>query len=360
MADIKLLVNKKAFTGWKSARVTRGVESVCGSFDLEVSERWAGQDLARPIGEEDSCELKLGNTTVITGYVDRRNISFGASEHSFRVSGRDKAGDLVDCSAYLDKWEYRNIAVDTFIEKVCLPFDIPVTLSEALGASEAPPIQKLSIDPGDSAFEAIERACRASGMLVFSDGMGGIVLARAGTGRCKTALIQGENILAASAEYDATSRFRDYAVLGQQNGNDNQSGPATAFIKGTASDPNVKRASRTLLVRAEKPVTFAQAKKRAEWEATVRAGRSATVAITVQGWTQSNGDIWPVNTLVTVRSPALGVDGDMLISQATYVTDEGGTLTHLTLRDPRAFTPEPTVPKADKASGAWKELAGGV
>lgn len=361
MSDVKLLVNKKEFSGWKSARITRGIESVAGSFDLEVSDRWVHEGVVQswPIGEEDACQVKLGNTIVITGYVDQRSISYGSSEHSLRVSGRDKSGDLVDCSAFLNKWEFHNIGIEAFINQVCTPYGIDVTFSEALGQSETAKIAKLSIDPGDTAFEAIEKACRMAGLLVFSDGDGGIVLARAGTGRCKTALVEGENILSASADFDASQRFSTYAVLGQQTGSDNKHGKASAHIKGVASDLNVKRAARTLLVRAEKSVTLAQAAKRAQWEATVRAGKSQTINVKVQGWTQANGDLWPINTLVAVKSPMLGIHGDLLISQATYSLDDSGTTTQLVLRDPKAFTPEPVITKPT-GSNIWKEIAGGV
>ncbi len=354
MASVKLLVGGKEYQGWKSARVVRGIESVSGGFYLDVSERWDGRLNPWPILSEDECELKLDDTTVIVGWVDRRTVSYDANQHGLAVEGRDRTGDLVDCSAVPKK--YKNVSVETLANRVCEPFGIAVTRQ---GGLVLPLVKSLTVDPGDSAFEAIERACRMAGVLPVSDGRGGLLLTRAGTARASTSLVEGGNILSASGTFDATGRFRTYIVRGQHKGSDDFSGESAAFAKGTAEDATVRRSERVLIVRPEGNVTNALAKTRAEYEAKIRAGRGDSVTITVQGWTMANGAIWPVNALVPVKSPMLGIDGDMLITQATHSLDDGGgSLTELSLKRPDAFLPEPVVTVASE--GAWKEIARGV
>jgi hypothetical protein len=66
------------------------------------------------------------------------------------------------------------------------------------------------------------------------------------------------------------------------------------------------------------------------------------VNVTVQGWTQSSGELWPVNALSPVRaSRLLGVEGDLIITQVEYSIGEQGKVTQLRLMRPDAFTPEP-------------------
>ena len=72
MSDLRLVVNGKKYGGWKSVRVTRSIESIAGSFELDVSDRWAGQGEIWPIYEEDACRVEIDGTTVIDGYVDHR------------------------------------------------------------------------------------------------------------------------------------------------------------------------------------------------------------------------------------------------------------------------------------------------
>lgn len=344
MASLVLIVNGIDFAGWTAARVTRGIEAVAGNFELEVSDRWPGQQTPWPIFEEDECSLELAGVPVITGFVDRRTLTYGADEHRLSVSGRDRTGALVDCSAELRQWEFRGVPLLRLAQRLSEPFTIPVTLQSNLPVP--PPPAALSVDPGDTAFDAIEEACRMAGVLPVCDGAGGLELTRAGSTRCSTALVEGENILAASADYDFSRRFARYVVSGQHAGSDSLSGETAASVKASARDENVRRRDRVLLIRPEGNATYAYAKQRAAWEATVRAARSRKARIAVQGWLQDDGTLWPVNALVHVRSPFLGIDEELLITQATYsLTETDGTITELTLMPAAAFTPEPVVPR---------------
>lgn len=353
---IKLRVNGFEYSGWTTARVVRSIEQICGSFDLSVSERRGDDEPWLQIGEESQCVVLLEGTPVIAGYVDRRSIAYSAESHSIEISGRDKAGALVDCSAMPGEWEYRNVDVVALVRRVAEPFRINVTLQSTILLGTPP--AKFSIDPGDSAFDVIDRVCRLVGLLPISDGTGGLLLTRAGNTRAVTALVEGKNILSASAEYDSSQRYSRYVVLGQQPGTDEVNGRAAAQVRGEASDLGVVRTDRVLVVRPEGAVTADLAKKRGQWEAIVRAGRTDSVSVVVQGWTQSDGSIWPINALVPVKSPLLGIDGEMLITSATHEVGERGTTTTMTLKRPDAFTlgPRATV----KLTSGWKEIAGGV
>jgi prophage tail gpP-like protein len=356
MPEIVLNVNGKAYAGWTSARVTRGIESIAGGFELTVSERWESGANPWPIYDGDACSVVINGTTVITGYVDRRRLSYSATEHSLSVSGRDKTGDIVDSSASAP-WEYLKTATLTVVQRVAQQFGVTASYSGAFTPGPSP--ARITVDPGDAAFDVIDRVCRLAGLLPVSDGAGKIVLMRPGSLRAVTALVEGENILAASADFDSSGRFRTYRVLGQHAGRDDHAGESVATVKGEATDENVTRTGRVLVIRPEGNVTTRSAKDRAEWEATVRAARGDTVSVTVQGWTQGDGALWPVNALVTVQSPRLGVNGEMLITQVVYSVDEGGTTTQLTLRDPEAFRPEPTI-AAGSGDNYWKEIRRGV
>ncbi len=384
MSDVRLRVNGREYAGWKRVRVTRGIEAIAGGFELAISDRWNGQRVSWPIVEEDECELAIGDEKVITGYVDRRRLSYGPQDHSFEVSGRDKAGALVDCSALLDSWEFQSLAVLTLARNLCRPFGISVTLDTGAvprkvtlktgknpgrvtsggatgkksGLGVPNPPKKFSVNPGDSAFEVLDRACRMAGLVPVSNGLGGIVLTRAGSARVDTPLVEGENIIAASADFDVSQRHARYIVTGQHPGSDEWSGEAVATVRGEATDQNIRRTSRVLLIRAECALTPEAAKSRAAWEAKIRAARGDAVSVTIQGWETDAGELWPVNSVVRVRSPMIAVDGEMLITQTVFTLDEGGSTTELTLRRPDAYLPEPAVTQS--GTNVWKEIRRGV
>lgn len=346
MADVALTVEGREYTGWKSARVTRGIDSVAGTFELAVFDdggRW-------PVRAGDVCEVSVAGTVVLTGTVDRRSVSLRADDHSLTVSGRDRAGVLVDCSADLAQAELWNVDPLAFVRRVAAPFNVPVALQP--GVRPERPTGKVTIDPGESAFDIVDRVCRLAGLLPVSDGRGGLVLTRAGTGAAVNAVVEGENLLAATIDSDVAGRFARYTVIGQAHGGDDLEAETTTSVRGTARDAGVRDTTRALVVRADGSLTGARAKQRAEWEATVRAARADTYTATVQGWTQADGSLWPVNARVRLSSPRLGVEAELLIVRATYRIDlHEGTVTELQLMRRDAFTPEPVVPGHDATGG---------
>lgn len=355
---IALRVNGRAYSGWKSARITRGIETVAGSFELSVSDRWNGNETPWPIVEEDECIVTVNGVDLITGWVDSRTLDYDAKQHSLSVSGRDKAGELVDCSAVFKTWEYAQVALLSLAKKICAPFNIPVALDPSIKKLPAP-YTKFTIDPGETAFGVLDRACQICGVLPVSDGQGGLLLTRAGTARADTQLIEGQNILHASAHYEATGRFGTYIVTAQKPGVDEDFGAGAASVKATSHDFEVVRTERILMIHQGEAMTLSLAKSRAQWEATIRKAKAVTFTVRVQGWTQASGVLWRPNELTRLTSPKIGVDGDLLITQVKMSLDaSGGTLTELTLKPPDAFAPAPFIPK--NASAPWVEVAHGV
>lgn len=345
MADVRLTVGGQEYGGWKTMRVSRSLDAIAGGFELGVSERWHGQQQLWPIRAGDACGIALEGEVVLAGYVDGSQYRYDADTHTVTVTGRDASADLVDCSADLGVWELLATPLGSLASRLGAQFGIPIAIQG--GVTLPPPPAKQTITPGDSAFEVLERACRFAGVLPMADGRGGVVLTRAGTTRVPGALVEGDNILSASLSHDASQRYARYIVTGQRQGSDEDFGEPVAGVRGEAQDAGVARSVRLLRVQADGDVTIDYARRRAAWEAAVRAARADQVVITVQGWRHAGGALWPLNALVPVRSPRLAVDGDLLITQVVYaLSQEAGTTTELTLQRPDAYMPEPIIPPA--------------
>lgn len=362
MSELTLVVGGFSYGGWKSIRVTRSIESLAGSFALDVSDRWDGEDDPWPISEEDACRVEIDGVVVINGYIDKRSLSASASSRTLSYTGRDRAAALVDNSMIVqgasvngNKWVYRNIDIAEFTRAIATQFNVSVSVQPGLVLKKDP---VLVAHPGETGFEAIKRAAGSSGVMVVSDGVGGIVITRSGTARAE-ALVEGANILTASVEYDGTDRFFRYLIATQVPGTDEASGEATQ-IKAEAFDLGVQRRDRVLVIRPDRGYNTADARRRADWEARTRAAKAETVTVGVQGWTQANGRLWPINAICRVKAPRLiGVDGDMLITQVEHSIGESGQVTQINLVRPDALTPENQA-TVGTAGGAWKELERGA
>lgn len=352
MADeIELIVGGLRYAGWESIEVTRSISSMAGSFDLAVSDRWGAASKPWPIAEGSACQVAIGGEVVIDGYVSRRRISIDATSRRLSVVGRDRAAELVDCSAIVTGAARRDGTLEHFAAELARPHGISVSVQAGLNV----PKVTLAVQPGDSVADAILRAAGVAGVLVVSDGRGGIVLTRASTQRA-TALAQGANVLSATMEYSSEERFRTYRIMTQVGGFYDEGGPSMV-VQADATDTGVLPSSRLIIIRPDQGLTKADALRRADWEARVRAARAETAEISVQGWRQrKGGDLWTINRITRVSVPAVGIDGDMLISDVTYSIGAEGQIAELKLVRPDAFTPEP---RAVVTSGLWKEIAKG-
>lgn len=357
-ADLQLVVDGTRYGSWKSQRVTRTIESLSGSFAVDFHDRWQDGP-ARPIVEGAAVRAEIDGEVVLDGYVNHRDKHADASGRRLAVSGRDRAAEIVDCSAVLDKWTYYNVNALEFAKKLVAPFGLKVTQQPGL---VLPKVKKLVVSPGDTVYETIKRAVGDEGALIVSDGAGGIRITRAGAARA-AALIEGDNIETVDLSGDAADRFHEYRIATQSAGTDEASGDATR-VQASAFDEGVTRASRTLLIRPDKGYSVADARKRADWEARIRAAKSTSVTVGVVGWRQPrNGLLWVPNALTYVKSPNLvEYEGDLLITQVDYTISEGGQVTLLKLVRPDAFTPEPTkaTVKGGDAFGGWPELKKGA
>lgn len=350
---VTLTVDGRDWGGWTGVEIARGIETAAGAFALELTERWPGEPQRRAIATGAVCTLAVGDTVVITGHVDDVGYGYGAASHTVTVRGRDRAGDLVDCSVVDDPKSWRNRTVAQIAADLARPFGVAVTAALATD-----PLREFTVQEGETAWEAIERACRLRGLLAISDGRGGLLLTRAGDGRVDTVLEQGANILAAVADHSLRDRHSHYLVKGQQPGSDWLSADEAAGPVGGASDPDVPR-YRPLLILGEDQGDRATLRDRARWEAAVRAGRGQRARVTVQGWRQGGavGPLWQPNSLVRLVSDWLAIDRELLIAAVTLaLSEQGGTTADLELARPEAYTPEP-LPASGAGEGGADRLA---
>ena len=339
MPEIGVIVGGMRYSGWSRVRVERSIERIAAAFEVVSSDRWASNPRAPRIRPGDGCVVAIGEERLIDGYVDDVAIGYDAARHEVALRGRDATGDLVDCAARIRQWS--GLTLGRLADEICSPFGVRVT--DEIG--DATPFRRLKTEPGETAFELLERAARLRGALLVSDARGGLVITRAGARRAPTALVLGQNVLEASARFSHAGRYSAYTVLGQQPGGDFIAADGAAHVSATATDERIVRHRPTVIV-AEDPIDAAAAKARAEWQRNIAFGRSMVLRITVADWRHEDG-AWQPNELVRVDDDFLGIhDAWWLIVATTFVRDERGTRCTLTLMPRETFDRQP-LPKED-------------
>jgi prophage tail gpP-like protein len=331
--NVQLLVNSRVYGGWESVEITRSIETMAGSFSLKVAERWAGQQVIAQIIPGDQCQLTIDGSPVITGWVDDVAFEYDEKSHEVTVTGRDAAGDLVDCSAPYIGGQKFNADVVGLISDIARPFGINVR-SDIEGLA---PIPEFVIHPGQKAGEAIAQICSFAALLPVSDGLGNLVLTRGGLSGAQAPLKLGKNIRKASGKFSAKDRYQTYQVLGQANGSGNVDPAAAVGGNGSSTDAGVTR-HRPLIIIADFMAVGNEAyQRRALWEQTVRAGREFSATHTVKGWRDDAGMLWNPNATVRVDDDFAGIHDTMLVSGVHFSQTLAGTTTALTITRPQAF-----------------------
>jgi len=337
MPNVTLKIDDQNWDGWTSIRIVRSIKQAANTFDLELTDRWVGQDQARPIRDDSKCQVLIDDELVISGYVFEVSPSYDQGSHSISVSGLSSAADLVDCSTKGQQFSGRNLL--QIASALAAPFGIAVTAETDIGG----PFAKVALEAGQSIFDFLNELSRIRGVRVVSKADGSIVFIRTGTAVAPTALEFGKNIKSASARFSTSERFSEYRVLGQTSGTDRSYGNNAAHAEALAKDANLRY--RPICITADGPANTADCKIRSAAELNRRTGEGQTISYVVQGWRHANG-LWEPNVLVDVNDRFFNKSTRLLISQVTFsIDDSGGTVTTLDVAPPQAFDllplPEP-------------------
>lgn len=343
---ILLSVGNYMLAGWNYLRCTRGIERFPSDFEIGMTELFPGQANDVVVQPGDECILTIGLDPVVTGYVDRVVPSINANMHEIRVTGRGKCQDLLDCAAQWPNGQISNCTAADIATKLAVPYNITVNCD----VDKLPIIPQQNIMLGETAYEIIERSSRFSALLVYEDPDGTLRMTRAGTVVMSSGIQEGINMESAAVERSMDQRYSEImaVMIGTNNLLDLNAVNAPVF---TATDPNVTRHRRRVIIAEAGELGWDVGKQRALWEVARRRGRSEVVHVTVDNWRDIDGNLWEPNKLIDVLIPSMKVSGDQagtvpvryLIAEVTYHLGLDGTHAELTLMAPEAFTPQPVL-----------------
>ena len=318
---------------WQTVEITKHIETIASSFSLSISEA-SGQDLSKfPISINDPAVIEIENEAVISGFIDSLDLSYSKDTQNIMIAGRDNTATLVDCSAVAERDEFLDQSLQQIASAICNPLGVPVK-------AELPTkIAKFKINPGEKAFEALDRAAKYQGVFFRPDGLGNLIAARIGESISDSALIEGRNILNASLTIDGSDRFSDYMVKSQSFNEEK------ANVEASSRDKIGRY--RPLTIISGEQISSDQANTLAEWEAAVRAARSFSLTIETPDWRDASGKLWDVGSLVRVISPRLSFNANLFIKGVRFSKSlRQGTLSTIDLTLPNAYLPQPLFEQA--------------
>ncbi|WP_304626057.1 hypothetical protein, partial [uncultured Parasutterella sp.] len=136
----------------------------------------------------------------------------------------------------------------------------------------------------------------------------------------------------------ASKRFSDYVTLGQAANPTSELPVSANHLKGFAQDEGVRR-NRWFVKQESGNASTEILQKKAIVLKDVKFGDSDTLTYKVQGWRQSNGELWKVNAWANVDDKWLETDRQLkwVIASITYTLNESGSIVSLELKQQQSF-----------------------
>jgi prophage tail gpP-like protein len=354
---ISLYFGANKFSNWEEISVKKSIEGLCGSFAMNISDRWTPYGKNWFLHDQDQVKIKIGSDLISTGFIDASKPAGDASGSSLSLQGREKTCDLVDCSATnkTGSWKkatFRQLVTDLIHPDGTNPYKISIDFKAELTGAEYP----FQLQSGETVFSALNRLCKAEEVLMVTTPEGNVEIINPGSERADVILEIGRNIEAWDANFDYKDRFSAYTVRGQASGDGSNPWKKTSKgLKAESADDGVSRYRPHVLI-AEAAATGELAAGRAKWEAVTRKANSIQVNVTVAGFRQTEGgNLWRPNLVIKTRIPRAELDQDLLISEVEFTRGGNGTLSKLKLIPVDSYAKKPLKLKKGRKSGVtWR------
>lgn len=365
MSDTAILLEccGNVFSGWESVSFSHSLDELSRSFYMEINDETGG--FASGIKEESECVLSAVDrrysanqfgleslipqrTELFKGIVFDTDTTIEPGGYGYSISGNDRTIDLVECSVIVPSNTWKKAKVSRIIKDICQPFGINVYASGMANDTE---IENFSVNSGDTAFAPIERLCRFSGVIPFSDTDGHLNLITVDdiSERASVPLVVGKNVIRVSRSTSIRDRRSSVTGKALTSGNGKKWSDKNLKIKAQSFDDGVTR-YRPLVIVAESKEDKASLQQRVNWESQIRAGRANEYTVEVADiFQRDKGEpvgLWTVGTLVDLIVDKWDLSQEFLISAVDFSMGNAGRRSILTLRNKNTYKADP----ADKVS----------
>ena len=332
---ITMAAGGREFEGWTSVSVVAEWGAATRTFEIVVTEigGFANGGVTKwHFPPSTPVSLYANGSLLLTGSVDKYNPQIGPQEHTVTIRGRGTGMGIVDCSVKHPTGQFENKTILQIAQELSGPFGVTISALSSAADVAARVVPWFQVQRGATVWSQIMRLLPQIGATLTGQADGSVAIMRCEPKEHPGGLTEGENILQASADWDDSGRFEDYEVTGQSSiGTEDEN----FEVSGEASGASMGQYRYTETIdQAE--TDAGRAREHATWQMLRAAGLCRQAEITVPGFRDGAGALWEPGQTVFTFSPSLKLEQPMMIKTANFVqSSEEGTVTHLTLVDPR-------------------------
>lgn len=295
------------------------------------------------------CEVLINNQLIMTGIIGHQNEMVDKSNHSITFNGRDLAGLLVDCS--VKQINVKGMNVLAAAQKIAEPWK---QIKKAiLKAEKNPVLDKVDIEPGETAWQALTKIAYKAGLHVWLEPDGTLVIGGADYSSppvatlCHSKYDNRRNIQSIQIEYNTENRYSEVTFLGQSH---------TRFADSSKHDLKWVYKDETMTLYKPKTVVIGDAENLEQLKVQAKKMLSDwrlegfSLTITVADHKTQDGILWQPGQRVHVIDEDQQIDAIFfLMGRRFFLNRNGGTLTELRLKEDGIWTPDAYVKKSAAA-----------
>jgi prophage tail gpP-like protein len=331
----EILIGGEMHRDWSSYEIDSDLLIPADEFHMTLG---AAGALPLEVSPGAPAVVLIGGEKVMTGRVDEVEHSVSKTSHCFTITGRDKAADLVDCSAPV--FTAKMVGLKQLASKIVGTFGLGTPRINADGTLTR---EKINIEPGDSAWDALSHAAEANGLWPWFEPDGTLVIGGPDYSTPEVAMLivrkdgRGNNVESISVQQSMHGRYSHAFVLGQTHGTDLDQGKNALF--GGRQDKQVTWYRPKVLVDHEAD-SVAVCRNRANKFLMDGRLNGLTIAVTVKGHRivapgqPSDGMLWKPGQRMHVKSEPHGIDGTFFLVGRKFTRSRmDGTRTVLRLKE---------------------------
>lgn len=329
---LSIITGGKTITGIVGYSIRHNIYAAAGEYDIEVSP--SAIDL---FNEGERIDIKIEGITALTGIIERIEESGSKRSLSYRVSGRDLMGLVVD--EYIQSFKTLSNkklydVADCFLSRINHVNKLNRTYmdgAESLDISQ----EWVQPQPGQTVFDLLSNIAASRGIHFYMKPGGEIIFGKPkGYGSHIYSLWrtndENSNIIEWSRIRDISQRYRTIIILGQQQSKFDTA--ATSINqKITATDDTFPQSlSKTMVLETQTAAQTLAQQARMIIEQMRLNGKS--IRYITPGHSQ-RGHIWQPDTICAVDDYRLKMRGEYLIYGRTFVMNKQQKTTELILGD---------------------------
>jgi prophage tail gpP-like protein len=337
---VTLLIAGKEHGDWSSYEVDSDLLTPADAFHVTLG--MPDGQMPPDVVAGASVEVKVGADTVMTGYVDEIAHQVSKTSHTFTMSGRDFAADLLDCACPI--FTKKEAALSEIVAAIVRDFNIT---KHIIDADTTLTRKKVAVDPGESAWNTLCHAAEANGLWPWFEPDGTLVVGGPDYNEPEVATLilrrdgSGNNVISLDKTESMAERFSKVTVYGQAPGTSLDPGQNNLYY--SAPDYAVSR-NRPKIVQDHEADSVAVCTGRARKLIADSRLQGLTLSALVKGHRivapgqPADGLLWKPGQRVRVISEPHGIDEVYFLMARKFTRNRSdGTRTALTLKEDGAW-----------------------